>query len=221
MKFLLPLLAVTAFLAGCNSGGGSSDSSGTPSPEAPPNAVAAQVGGPAGAIKIGGKYWTRTNLRIVKGTQIDYESWLSGELLPMGTGCTVTETAKSDTRWHIKLDDGRDMWVFPVDRGQDPYREIQRFLVASDPRGALDAAGDIADGIKKGEPKVGMTKAQVLAACGFPPHVSDPGASNRWEYPQLGRGWQQRGWARVANQHRVYVDFTDGKVSHVSGWELE
>src|ERR1051325_2075453 len=93
---LLPLLAASLILAGCSSGGSSSSGSGSsnPPPDAPPNAGAAQVGGAAGPVRVGGKDWTRTNLRIVKGTQIDYESWLSGELLPMGTPLTVTETAK-------------------------------------------------------------------------------------------------------------------------------
>jgi hypothetical protein len=193
-------------------------------PEVGPNAVAALVGGPAGQIRIGGKYWSRTNLRIVGDKQIDHESWLSGDLVPMGTGMTVLETAKDDTRWHVRMDDGRETWIF-IGYGagfKDQYQEIQKFLAPQDPKASLDAgSGDIADGVKFGRPMKDMTRAQVLAACGFPPKVPDPATADQWRYAQLGAGWRSHGWWGGWNRHNVVIEFSGDKVVRVLGLELE
>ena len=188
------------------------------------NATAGLVGGPGGQIRVGGKYWARTNLRIVGGKQIDHESWMTGDLVPMGTGLTVMETAKDDTRWRVKLDDGREAWIL-IGYGagfKDQYQEIQKFLAAQDPKAGFDAgAGEVADGVKFGRPVAGMSRAQVLAACGFPPSLPDPATSDQWRYPQLGAGWRTHGWFRGYNRHNVSIEFAGDKVQRVLGYELE
>ncbi|MEK7467665.1 MAG: outer membrane protein assembly factor BamE [Planctomycetota bacterium] len=223
-KFLLVCSTVLASLlaAGCSSS--APRASAANGPAVGPNATAALVGGPGGQIRVGGKYWARTNLRIVGGKQIDHESWVTGDLVTMGTAMTVMETAKDDTRWRVKFDDGREVWIF-VGYGagfKDQYQEIQKFLAAQDPKADFDAgSGDIADGIKFGRPVVGMSRAQVLAACGFPPKVTDPATSDQWRYPQLGAGWRTHGWFRGYNQHNVTLEFSGEKVVRVLGLELE
>lgn len=194
-------------------------------PAVNPNPVAALVG-PAGAkVEIGGRYWTRTNLRIIRGAQIDYETWLTGEYLPIGTEVTVMETAKSDTRWHVKTADGREYWIIVGYGGgyREPYQEIQKFLAASDPKQGLDAgAGEVADGIKFARPAVGMTRAQAIAALGYPPNITDPVNSSRWTYPQLGAGdWRAYGWGRVGNRHTVALEFDGDVVARVIGYESQ
>lgn len=222
MKRSFLLFAVLA-AAGCGSSAPTSAQAG--GPEVGPNPTAEFVGGAAGQVRVGGRYWTRTNLRIVKGTQIDFESWLSGEFLAMGTPVTLTEAAKGDTRWHVKTDDGRDFWIIPGNGGgyKDKYQEIQKFLAAADPKAGFDAgSAEVADGIKFARPVVGMTKAQVVAACGFPPKVTDPGSSDQWLYPQWGAGWRTHGWGWYgARSHNATVEFNAGKVVRVNSYENE
>lgn len=217
------LFAASLAAAGC--GSSAPRASAANGPAVGPNPTAELVGGPGGQIRVGGKYWTRTNLRVVKGAQIDFESWLSGEYLAMGTAVTVTETAKDDTRWQVKTDDGRAFWIY-VGYGagyKDQYQEIQKFLAVQDPKAGFDAgSGDVADGIKFARPVVGMTRAQVLAACGYPPAITDPTSADQWRYPQLGPGWRSRGWGWVANQgNKVAVEFSGDKVVRVLGFEME
>lgn len=210
------VFAALALVAGC-SGGGSSG--GTAAPAAPPSAIAGMVG-EAGPVRVGGRYYTRTNLRIVKGEWITNESWLSGDFIPMGTAVAVTDTAKGDTRWQIKMDDGRLYWI-QVGRG-DAQQEIQKFLSPSDPKAGFDmGTGDVAAGIQYARPEKGMTKAQVIAAIGFPPNVADPATSPQWRYPQLNQGWRARGWARIGSQHNVLVEFEGDTVARIAGYEAE
>lgn len=215
----LASLAVFALLAGCASQPTSSQQGG---PAVGPNSVAAMVGGPAGQVTKGGTYWTRTNLRIIKGTAMDSDSWLSGEFLPMGTQVTVKDTAKSDTRWNISLSDGREFWIY-VGYGagyKDVFQEIQKFLAPQDPKAGFDAgSGAVADAIRNAKPVEGMTRAQALAALGFPAKITDPALSNEWRYPQRGRGWRTHGWATAYDHRTVTLHFEGDVVKRVSGYE--
>jgi hypothetical protein len=218
----IPFCVLAFLAAGCAT-------SGTSSPETPPaapNPAAEIVGGPAGGIKVGGWYWTRTNLRITdKNIWLTYESWLSGDVLPIGTKVNVVGTAKSDTRWELRTESGATYWILVGYGGiyKAPDQEIQKFLTATDPRPGFDAgSGEIAAGLQYGRPAMGMTKAQVVAALGFPPQIQDLNVSNRWEYPQAGRGWrgrEWRGWGAGAAHHRVGVEFEGGVVVRITGFE--
>lgn len=222
MHRLLPLALLALAAAGC--GSSAPRASSAQGPTVGPNPTAALVGGPGGQIRIGDSCFTRTNLRIVRGSQIDYESWLSGEFLPMGTAVTVAETAKDDTRWRVRTQDGREFWIV-VGYGagyKDQYQEIQKFLAPQDPKTGFDAgSGSVADGVRFARPAEGMTRAQVLAACGFPPGITDPLNADQWRYPQLGSGWRTHGWARIANQHKVAIEFSGDKVVRILGYEAE
>jgi len=215
-----PLLAVAPLLlAACSSTPPASSADG---PAVTPNPIAELWGGPAGKVSVGGTYWTRTHVRIVNGNIVDCDSWLSGEFLQMGTEVTVLETAKSDTRWHVKTREGRDFWICVGHGGAygPPHQEIQKFLAAQDPRGASDmGSGEVAAAIAAGRPVVGMTRAQVVGTLGFPPNIGDPAASQLWKYPQLNRGYRGSRWGGRLDRHNVGIAFQDGIVSHVEAFD--
>ena len=219
MRLELTLVLFLGLLTGC---GSPSSSSSQGAPAAAPNPAAALVGGPAEGVQVGGRYWTRTNLRIVKNGWFTEESYLSGEILPMGVPVTLVETAKSDTRWHIRTDDGREFWIQVGQKGtyRQPDQEIQKFLAVQDPKAGFDAgSGEVAEAIRAGRPVAGMTRAQALAALGFPPNISDPATAGLWKYPQLNHGWRGSGWSRIANYHHVSLDFKGDVVERVMGFE--
>jgi hypothetical protein len=110
-------------------------------------------------------------------------NFLVGRLLPAGAPVRIL----SETRGVANLEVGNQRFRLGHEYGvqQESYETFRdKYLVANDPRAVIDSyAPQIRDAIRMGRIVRGMTRAQVIAAIGYPPaHGTASLEAPEWTY---------------------------------------
>lgn len=150
---------------------------------------------PAAAPQEGQDYYTRYTLWYERGQHLT-TNFARGILLPINSKVTLVALKKKVIE--VRTESGEAIklkWVKKHSiRGTD---EIAAEFLGSQPVPLDRLSDDLANSIRNGEIRLGMTKEQVLMARGYPPTHETPSTdANRWRY------WS----SRFVNRTLVFED---------------
>ncbi len=150
------------------------------------NVEDAKVLPPAAAVVVGNEYFTRYTFMQEDGEHSATNYW-RGVLVPINTKVKLLKLKKNSFVIQL-VESGQKIDVdnkpeYTNRTGQQVADE----MLAAQPT-QIDLYGqEMADAIRAGTPRLGMTKTQVLLARGYPPSHETPSLSGpRWKY------WQNR-----------------------------
>lgn len=146
----------------------------------------AKVLPPPGAVVAGKEYYTRYTFMHEDGEHSATNYW-RGALVPINTKVKVLKLKKNSFTFQL-VESGEKIVV----KNKSEYtnrtgQQVANEMLAEQPT-QIDLYGpEMADAIRAGTPRLGMTKTQVLLARGYPPSHETPSLSGpRWKY------WQSR-----------------------------
>ncbi len=144
----------------------------------------------------GKEYYARHCFMYEDGKHITTNYW-RGTLVPINSKITVVVATPSKLVLEIE-ETGETVKVDNVAKyTKCDMREISRRMLSADPIDLDDCDEAMANAIKSGTMRLGMTKDEVLMARGFPPaHKTPVLRSDRWQY------WP----SRVVVQTLVFAD---------------
>lgn len=130
----------------------------------------------------GKEYYARHCFMYEDGTHITTNYW-RGTLVPINAKITVVVATPSklvlkieETGETVKVDNAAKYTKCDM-------REISRRMLSADPIDLDDCDEDMANAIRSGTMRLGMTKDEVLMARGFPPAHKTPSLTgDRWQY---------------------------------------
>lgn len=155
----------------------------------------------------GQQYYVRHCFMYEKGVSLTTNYW-RGTLVPINSQVTVVSI--SGKRMVLRLADGEKIKVENVEKySKRSMTTFSRDLLAPNPVPVEKFGGAIADAIKSGVLKLGMTKEQVVMARGYPPGHKTPSLDNdTWIY------WSSRFVTDT-------IEFSDGILVRGRGLEHE
>jgi hypothetical protein len=137
---------------------------------------------PMADVSAGKEYYTRYTSMYEKGAHSSVNYW-RGSLLPINTKVQLVKLGKGD--FTIKrLDTGEQIKIENEEKyTQRNTNQLAKEMLSEQPTN-IDLYGkDMADAIRSGTPRLGMTKTQVLLARGYPPAHETPSLDQpNWKY---------------------------------------
>lgn len=145
----------------------------------------------------GKEYYTRYGFQHEKGRHIT-TNYGRGELAPINSKVVLVKMKKGDYTLRF-VDGGQEVTIVNEEKFTNRgIKDIAREMLAEKPT-AIDLYGkEMADAIRTGTMRLGMTKTQVLLTRGYPPRHETPSLDgDRWIY-----------WSNRFAKHTLV--FTDG-----------
>ena len=124
-----------------------------------------------------------------------------GTLIPINTRAIITDMGGKSMEIELPGLDNMEIEISNVEKHtHKSMKEIKDRLFGTSEVDLKKFSKDTQEAIKSGQLKVGMTKAEVLLAYGYPPaHATPSTDDNQWTY------WKNR-W------NRIVLDFKDDKL---------
>ncbi len=161
-----------------------------------------------GVFSTGSTYYLRTNLHAdLSRRQMYSTNYLQATLLPIGSEVSIDKV--NAKRIQFTMLATAQTFTYSRDKHlQESFvSNLERYFGTTDESGSVSSMSDVdQEGIKAGKAMVGMTKAGVILAIGYPPDHATPSTdSSSWQY------WKNRWVTRL-----VHFD-DDGIVTSVEG----
>lgn len=186
----------------------SGGSSGAPAPASSPSGGFSQdfpsIAPAKIAPAIGGNYFTRFTFHVEKN-EYSTTNYSRGDIIPINT--PVKLVSMSGSQMVLKrTDTGQDLKVKNEEKyTKKPIAEIASLMLAADKTPLEKLPDDVANSIRSGDMRKGMTKELVLMARGYPPAHETPSIEgDRWVY------WSSR-------FVKLTVVFSNGRLSEGRG----
>jgi len=130
----------------------------------------------------GQEYFLRSSLHFDDGEYAG-TNYARGQLVPINTPVKI-DTIKSNSISLHRVDTGDKLEVKNVEKyTRKSMIEVARLLFAAEQTPLDRLPTELADAIRRGELRKGMTKEQVLFTRGYPPaHETPSSESDRWVY---------------------------------------